>query len=949
MTAKKQEPYYLGPMRRAECQSLSLRPPDLRRGGFDHLGSVQRMFETLGKLVSRTWPWLLVAWLGVWFGLGATVRKSANILKWRENWQTTWLEVAAHGEFAFLPKDSPSRIAEELFRKAWDEPLASNVVIVVRRESSPTGLLESDKSFINDVLRKRLETIADEETQLLQPQDLHRFKPKTPGGGEEIESGSDLKSITIRTLSDKSVGRLLNSEDKQASLVLMELPTEFLDARNQKLVGKIEKLIGFMDRNGKRQAGELHSEDLPPTERVPPGLDLALSGSATVGRDMIRAARESSRDTELWTVTLVLLLLILIYRAPLMAFIPLMTVAIATEIALALLVCLAKAGILNVFSGIEVYVKVLCYGAGVDYCLFLIARYKEELDVGATLDQAVSNSLAKVGHALVASAGTVICGIFMMYFAQFGKFSQAGIAITVGLVVVLAAALTFTPALMRLAGQWAFWPRVAHTRVSNTAGWVTATSLWSRLFERQWGQLAWTQVSGLVRRRPGTVLLASVLMMLPFAWVGVQFRRHLNYGLLSELPRGTASVVGAEAVAKHYPKGIAGPITVLIQSERESFLNEDDEQLSDDANQLIQSLTEQLRDQQDRLQLADVRTVLHPFGGGLSTSDNDDAARQRNESEIQLASGSSPLVRGMADRLTKKRAQQHYVSSHGELAGKVLRVDLVLQEDPFARNSIAQFDSIRQSIETSVPAGLKVFSLGPTASIRDLKIVTDADQIRINSLVLVGVFLILIVLLTHTTVRKLMAAIASKSGTSVILQELLSRFSVTVYLIVSVFFSYLVTLGVTFVVFWAMDPSGFLGLDWKVPMFLFTILIAVGEDYNIFLMTRIDEEQKLHGLTDGVISALQKTGSIISSCGIIMAGTFCSLMAGSLVGLHQLGFALAFGVLLDTFVVRPILVPAFLVLLHEGRLTSLNRLLARAEAALPATAEPTPSLEVRGE
>jgi RND superfamily putative drug exporter len=136
---------------------------------------------------------------------------------------------------------------------------------------------------------------------------------------------------------------------------------------------------------------------------------------------------------------------------------------------------------------------------------------------------------------------------------------------------------------------------------------------------------------------------------------------------------------------------------------------------------------------------------------------------------------------------------------------------------------------------------------------------------------------------------------------------------------------------VTFAAFYLLDPSNFVGLDWKVPMFLFTILIAVGEDYNIFLMTRIDEEQALHGPTAGVISALRKTGSIISSCGIIMAGTFCSLMAGSLAGLHQLGFALAFGVLLDTFVVRPILVPAFLVLLHEGRLRSWQCLLDRAD------------------
>lgn len=854
------------------------------------------MFHTLGKLVSRTWPLLLVAWLVVLVVLVSIA--------------PPWESVAREGEFAFLPKDSPSLAAEELFQKAWGVPLASNLVIVVRRESSPTGLLDSDKTFINDVLRERLEKIADEETASLQPQTSQPGgRPSPKVNAEDAGSPDDLKTITVRTLSDKSVGRLLNSEDKQASLVLMELPTEFLDSRNARLIERVEKLI---DRNGDLQTAGL----------VPRGLDLALSGSATVGRDMMRAARESSRDTELWTVLLVLFLLIVIYQAPLMAIIPLMTVAVATEISLKLLACLAEAGVVNLFSGIEVYVKVLSYGAGVDYCLFLIARYKEEFDEGATLDQAVENSLSKVGHALVASAGTVICGIFMMYFAEFGKFSQAGIAITVGLVIVLAAALTFSPALLRLTRRWAFWPRATSHNLSQTAGWVSATSLWSRLFDRNLGQLVWTKVSELVRCRPGTVLLTSVLVMLPFAWVGVEFHGHLSYGLLSELPQETTSVVGAEAISGHYPPGISGPITVLIQTDTGSFLNEDDGKLSEQAKEMIESLTEKLRDRQDKLQLADVRTLLHPFGGGLSNIAHDDAARENTESKIQLTGG-SPLIRGLGKRLEEQRTTQHYVSSNGDLQGRVLRVDLVLQEDPFARNSIAQFESIRRSIEASIPAGLKVFTLGPTASIRDLKAVTDRDQIRIDVLVLGGVFLILIVLLR--------------------------RLTISLYLIVSVFFSYLVTLGMTFAVFWAMDPSGFAGLDWKVPMFLFTILIAVGEDYNIFLMTRIDEEQRLHGPVAGVISALQKTGSIISSCGIIMAGTFCSLLAGSLVGLHQLGFALAFGVLLDTFVVRPILVPAFLVLLHDGRLKSVKHLLARAEQPLSSSAEVAQPADVGGE
>ena len=183
----------------------------------------------------------------------------------------------------------------------------------------------------------------------------------------------------------------------------------------------------------------------------------------------------------------------------------------------------------------------------------------------------------------------------------------------------------------------------------------------------------------------------------------------------------------------------------------------------------------------------------------------------------------------------------------------------------------------------------ELFYLGATPSIRDLKTITGEDQVRIDFLVPAVVFLILVILLR--------------------------QIATSAYLIFTVFFSYFVTLGVTFVVFYCIHWHGFAGLDWKVPMFLFTILVAVGEDYNILLMARIEEEQQTHGPVEGIVVGLRKTGSIISSCGIIMAGTFSALMAGSLEGLAQLGFALAFGVLLDTFVVRPIVVPAYLILL----------------------------------
>ncbi len=825
------------------------------------------MFQRLGQFVSRFW-WLLLAG---WIGLLVVLKLTAPPLS----------AVVQDGEFAFLPSDAPSRVGERLFREAWGHPVASTVVVVVRRESGPEGLTDADKQFVDEILRPRLEEAVEKAmaaTGMLETLASAEGEEKLP------------PEPRVRTFSDKSIGRLLISEDNRATLVVIELPTDFMDARNSQIIRCVEELTG--------PDGLLHRERL-----VPPGLQLDISGSATVGWDMIRAAKESADATELWTILLVIILLVIIYRSPLLALIPLMTVYVAVKTALALLACLAALGVVELFRGIEIYTTVLAYGAGVDYCLFLTARYKEELDEGAEVPEAVANALGKVGAALTASAGTVICGIGMMSFAEFGKFRQAGQAISTGLFVVLLAALLFAPSVLRLVGRWAFWPYVASERLTGTAGWISATSPLARLFSRDWTQTLWDRTGALVRRKPGTIFLVTVGLMLPFAVVAVLLFRYLTYGLLSELPRDFASVRGAQAVQQHFPAGITGVITVLLKDDNQDFS-------SSEGRQLVKWLTDELARRADELRLADVRSLAYPLG-----------LKFQDEPSTGQETGGSLAARMIAERIRRQRIRQYYVATKEPLKSHVTRIDVVLQDDPFTRNSIAQFErlmeTVRQLCQTRSLSNLEVYAIGPPADIRDLKVVTDSDEVRIDTLVLLVVFLILVVLLR--------------------------RVGVSLYLILTVFYSYLATLGVTFVVFWALDPGNFAGLDWKVPMFLFTILIAVGEDYNIFLMARIHEEQVEHGPVEGIVEALRKTGAIISSCGIIMAGTFSSLIAGSLRGMDQLGFALAFGVLLDTFVVRPILVPAFLVLLYSGRLGLLGRLLgARTEE--PETVSQAPSL-----
>lgn len=845
------------------------------------------MYRALGKLLPRFWLLILVLWV-LAAGSLATLAPP-------------WESVIHDGEFEFLPKDSPSHRGEELFERAFSHDfLGSNIVVVVRRVGGmkKEGLRKDDlEQFIEKVLKPRIERIAlddggfsEDDGRTADPDDVE-FAAST--SGRSAAAGADRKKpkrsviTAVRTQSDLAIGHLLTSDDHQASLVMVNLRTELFADENRPTLTRIERLIAA--------DGQLREEHL-----VPAGIDLSLSGSATIGRDLRRAEAESAKSTEFWTIVLVVGLLLVIYRSPVLAFIPLVTVFLAVKTALSLIALMASYDLIHPFGGIETYITVVVYGAGVDYCVFLMARYKEELDAGATIDEAVSAAVEKVGAAVVASAATTITGIGMMIFCEFGKFQQAGIGMSLSLVFVLVASLTFTPALMMLFGRWAFWPNMRSERIRAGAGWLSPTRFVTRLLEHDLVLRFWERVAGVVRKKPGTVFAGSFAVMIPFAVIAVVCYDKLSYGLLSELPADNPSVIGTNAVSDHFSAGLTGPVTLLIHNPDLDFgerVNEKD----------VSEFTELLRERLDELGLDDVRSLSHPLGIMPAAQRAEDA----NEAQLRELPGARRVFeRGVR----RRKIVQHYVSDRGAFAGHVTRVDVMFKTDPFSRDSIRRFEEFQQAVPRLLPESLRpasldprsatqLYFLGPTSSIRDLKRVTGQDQLRINVLVIVSVFVVLVAL-----VRQL--AIAG-------------------YLIVSVFFSYLVTLGLTYAVF------GFGGLDWKVPVFLFTILIAVGEDYNIYLMARIEEESKTYGPIRGTTEALAKTGGIISTCGVIMAGTFASLMTGALTGMNQLGFALSFGVILDTFVVRPILVPAYLILLHTGRFGRMGQFLGAAAPPRP--------------
>ncbi|MCI0681373.1 MAG: MMPL family transporter [Gemmataceae bacterium] len=783
------------------------------------------MFQRLGNLVARGWPVVL----GSWCLLAVVLALSSP----------PWNQVTDHGQRSSLPPDTPSNRAQAFYDTAFPHHrLGSTIVVVLRRQGEP--LRQEDKDFIALELEPALDDLLFTEQ-----------RAPTANGGERSTPPPAAVIDSIQSLNKKGAGPLFVSRDKQATVVVVELKTQFQNHDSWPTIEAIEGIVAKLRRDGK----------------VPQGLEVSLTGSAYANRDVVLAERQSAADIEIWTVFLVIGLLFVIYRAPLVAIIPLATVFIAVQIAVSVLSLLAGSGLLTISEGLKIYITVLAYGAGVDYCLFLTARYREELDHGEVAKHGVANAIGKVGDALTASAATVIAGIGMMFFSDFDRYRQAGLGIPFALIIVLLCTLTFSAALLRLVGRAAFWPRRFPTHPVQDPH-ASADGPLGKLWRRDTVSLTWHFVGQALLKRPGAIWLASVLILLPFFAIAVWQYTRWDYGLGGNLPASARSVQGTTAIKEHFTPGMTGPVIVLLHQPKVEFR-------SAEGRETLGQFVERLKKGAEDLKIADIRSIATP--AGIT------AAAKESEAELAKLNPSTQTE-------LRERAVDHYVSDGGDLDGRVTRLDIVLTVDPLSGRALQHLGRLEEALRAELPpalAGAEVHVLGPTAGLRDLQNVTTRDLRRMEILVPLVVLLILIAVLRDVVV--------------------------SLYLIVSVLFSYLVTLGMTIVVFWALDPAGFAGLDWKVPILLGTILVAVGEDYNIFLMTRVKEERVRHGPIHGVTAALIKTGGIISSCGVIMAGTFAALLAGSLLELKQLGFALAVGVLLDTMVVRPVLVPAFLI------------------------------------
>lgn len=528
------------------------------------------------------------------------------------------------------------------------------------------------------------------------------------------------------------------------------------------------------------------------------GLERHVTGTPALLSDFNSAIKEADTTLLLATGLLVLLLLLAVYRSPLLALLPLVVVVVAYSVASGVIYLLAKAG-LPVDSTSTSLLLVLMFGAGTDYCLLLVARYRANLRAGKNVSDAVGRALPQAAPAMIASAVTVMAAMLAMLTGVLGLNRTLGPVNAIGIAIVLLASLTLLPAVLAVTGERAFWP-------GRPAAAEKVGGFWQQLGER-------------VRRRPVPWLVAVVLLLGAGAGGISVYKLHSSW--LQQFKNQTDGTLGYEVLASGFPPGALAPTTVLIER-------------SDGP-----------------VSQADVTVV---------------------QERLRLDPGVAS-VSNVQSRSTD---------------GRAATVTIAFADDPFANPAVQRIADLRASLEAQ-PPGLRVLLAEGTARQADYRLAAIRDTKVIAPIVLAVVLLTLIVFL-----RALVAPLV---------------------LLATVVLSYLATLGISLLVFRYVFGQDV--VDPEVAPIIFIFLVALGADYNIFLMSRVREEAQQHGTSEGMLRALVATGPVITSAGLILAGTFSVLAVLPIWELLEIGFAVSLGVLIDTFVVRSILVPAIVWKLGE--------------------------------
>ncbi|WP_042144480.1 MMPL family transporter [Paucisalibacillus sp. EB02] len=534
-------------------------------------------------------------------------------------------------------------------------------------------------------------------------------------------------------------------------------------------------------------------------------LTVSVTGPAGIAVDTTDLFSRADLVLIMSTVGIILVLLILIYRSPLIALIPLLAAVFVYQIVTQLLGLFGKAGLLMSSQSVSI-MSVLLFAAVIDYSLFVFSRFREELKQHENRHTAMKVAMRGTGLPVFYSGGTVFLAMIILIFADLGDYRNFALIFGTALAVIMVASVTLVPALFTIFGRKSFWPIIP--KVGDTT--VKPSSIWSK-------------VGKFVTKKP----IVAISVVGVFIVLSSTYNLNLKYefDLIKSFPDDMPSRVGYEILEEKFAPGDLAPTTVLVESDKE---------ISEENRQALLEV--------------------------LSEEDHVNTIRIDNQTDDQ----------------------------------KVVSYSLTFDESPYAIESINALEDIQERSDNILDASNingELYFAGETSASLDDKNTNNRDLVVIVLLETLLIFIMLIFL--------------TKS------------FKMPLYMMGTIIVSFFAALGLGMFLtnlFFDIDT-----ISNRVPVYAFIFLVALGIDYNIILVSRFMEEREKHSIKEATRIAVANTGGVISSAGIILAATFAVLMTQPIQLLFVFGFIVAVGILIDTFLIRGVLLPSLIVMLEKDK------------------------------
>ncbi|SDJ85411.1 MMPL family transporter [Sediminibacillus albus] len=632
-------------------------------------------------------------------------------------------------------------------------------------------------------------------------QDLYGELKKLPLAHQSMVP--DFADMPIQALQEST------SEDSMA----LTTPVFFEDnSSTEELQNSLEAL--------ERKLANLTEENVLGRNLSEQGLHLRFTGPAGIQTDTTELFSQADITLLIATVLLVLVLLIVLYRSPILAVVPLIGVGFAYGLLSPLLGFMAREEWIVVDAQAVSIMTVLLFGAGTDYCLFLVSRYRDELHLEPNKYKALQLAIANSGGAIMMSALTTAVGLLTLSLAQYASYDRFAVPFSLAIVIMCVAVLTLLPAILALFGRMAFFPFIPRTEkmaddLEKKKGKPVRQQNSRSRFSRAAGRL--------VIEKPWPIIISCIIFLGGLAALVPKI--DYTYGVLDSFPEDMPSREGFSIIAEHYPEGEIAPVQLIIDTRGEKI---------------------------------DLKNALSSLGHVESVSEPEAGVKDPNFVQYTVTLAIDPYSTEAVETIPELKAA-----------------------------AVAAVAALKQAGANR--AEEQVWLGGETAGLYDTEEITSRDQNIIIPVILVIIAALLLVYLRSVTAMA--------------------------YLLLTVVLSFLSALGLGWLlIHYLMGEAAMQGL---IPLYAFVFLVALGGDYNIFMISSIWRNRKRMPLKQAIAEGVGETSSVITSAGLILAGTFSVLAVMPMQVLVQFGAVTAIGVLLDTFIVRPLLVPAITTVLGK--------------------------------